>query len=220
MTNELKNDLKTIQGMIFEAYKTSGQMMALLEGRGADPSGIAGALDKMTAQYESGVVALRNLCEKNHPGVRSIGKKPTLPQIRLSGKAEVNEYGWLHIELNALLPNCRFQTPAYLTDTISRLLDEYESRGRSLPYFDSAMLVVDEHCDIPSRQVFDQDNKGWKAIPNALKGRVVKDDDQFTLNVSLVSTKSEKPACHIYLLPQDEAGDFFYMKQENYPMFP
>ena len=41
-----------------------------------------------------------------------------------------------------------------------------------------AILIIDEHCDLKNHQVFDQDNKGWKAIPNALKGLLVEDDDQ------------------------------------------
>lgn len=216
----IKNDLKTIQSITFEAYKTSGSVLAMFDGRDTDPNGIAETLDKMSAQFESSVVALRNLCEKHHPGIRSKGTKPALPHIQLSGKAEVNDSRWLHIQLNTLLPNCRFQTPAYLTDTVTRLLDEYENRGHQLPRYDNAMLVIDEHCDINSRTVFDQDNKGYKAIPNALKGRVIKDDDQFTLSIALMSTRSAVSACHIYLLPQIESSDFFYMKYENYPMFP
>jgi hypothetical protein len=139
------------------------------------------------------------------------GKAP----LRISGKASVNEYGWLHIELNTLLPHCRYTAPAYLADTITRLLNEYETHGRPLPRFDSAVLIFDEHCDIESRTVYDQDNKGWKAIPNALKGRLIPDDDQFTLHVCLLSTRSKDVSCHIWLIPQRDAGDFFYLKSED-----
>lgn len=212
--------MEAIQSISYEAYKSSGKLIALLNDNDADPDSIGEALDKVSAQFESGAVTLRNFCERHHPGIRDKGKNPLPPHIDLAGKAEVNEYGWLHIELNALLPNSRFHATAYLTDTISRLLDEYESRGHTMPRFDNVMLIIDEHCDIDSRQVYDQDNKGWKAIPNALKGRVIKDDDQFTLNVALISTRSLKTACHIYLLPQDETGEFFNLRYGNYPLFP
>lgn len=217
--NSIKSDMKAIQGITFEAYKTSGALMALLDSRGADPDAVADALEKMSAQYENGVIALRDICEKHHPGVRKAGPKPALPHISLAGRAEVNEYGWLHIELNALLPNCRFQTPAYLSDTITRLLDEYEARGRLLPRFEEAILIIDEHCDIGSRMVYDQDNKGWKAVPNVLKNRVIKDDDQFSLSVALISTRSKNTACHIYVLPQGETGDFFCLRNDCCPAF-
>jgi len=213
-------EMKAIQGIIHEAYKTSGNLLALLDNKSSDPGAVADALDKMAGQFESGVVMLRNLCEKNHPGIKNKGTKPALPSIRIAGKAEVNTYGWLHIELNTLLPNCRFQTPQYLMDTITRLLDECERRGQAIPRYDDAILVIDEHCNIDSRQIYDQDNKGWKAIPNALKGRAIRDDDQFTLGITLISTWSDKPACHIYLLPRYDAGDFFSLLQGDFPLFP
>ena len=175
----------------------------------------------MSAQFESAALSMRSLCEKHRPEASRGESKPALPAISLTGEAEVNEYGWLHITLNTLLPHCRYQTPAWLSDTIGRLLDEYERRDRrKLPRFERAALVIDEHCNIESRTIYDSDNKGWKAIPNALKGRVIKDDDQFSLSVSLITTKSDTPSCHIYLFPVEDTGDFFFMKYENYPMFP
>lgn len=216
----IREDMKRVQGLAYEAYLASGRIMALLDGGGPDPMKLARALDQTAALFEGSTVELRNLCEANRPHASSDFHKPEPPAIRLTGRAEVNEYGWLHIELSALLPHCRFQAPAWLTDTIRRLLDEYESRGRTLPRFEKAMLVIDEHCDIGSRQIFDQDNKGWKAIPNALKGRLLADDDQFTLSVALISTRAEEPACHIYLLPAQDAGDFFSLNYDGYPMFP
>ena len=56
---------------------------------------------------------------------------------------------------NTLLPHCRYQTPEWLTDTIRRLLDEYESSGSKLPQFKTAMLVIDEHCGMDGRHIFD-----------------------------------------------------------------
>jgi hypothetical protein len=220
MTNSFRNDMKIIQSTISEAHSICGRVLAALDiGNGG--AGTASALDKMSAQFESGVISIRNLCEKHRTESADAGSKPALPSIRLTGETEVNEYGWLHIRLNSLLPHCRFQTPVWLSDTVTRLLDEYELRWRRKPpRFERAMLVIDEHCDIDSRTIYDQDNKGWKAIPNALKGRVIKDDDQFSLNIALISTKSDTPACHIYLFPTEDAGDFFFMKYENYPMFP
>ena len=219
MINTNKLEIKTIQGIVYEAYKASGSLLALLDGNDAEPAAVAKALDKISSQFESGVVMLRNLCEKNHPGSVHKGKKPVLGRIGISGKAEVNTYGWLHIELSVLLPNCRYQTPEYLKDTVTRLLDECERRGQAIPRYDDAMMVIDEHCDIDSRKVFDQDNKGWKAIPNALKGRAFKDDDQFTLGIALISTRSAKPACHVYLFPRYDTGDFFSLLGGDYPLF-
>ena len=79
--------------------------------------------------------------------------------------------------------------------------------------------MIDEHCDIAARQVYDQDNKAWKAISNALKGRVVADDDQYSLGVCLLSRRSSEAECHIYVLPVQDAGDFFFLRSDQYP-FP
>lgn len=84
-----------------------------------------------------------------------------------------------------------------------------------MPRFSSALLVIDEHCHIEGRHIFDQDNKGWKAVPNALKGRLIPDDDQFSLHIALLSTQSQENSCHIYLLPQSEAADFFALRLDT-----
>ena len=220
MQHNIKDDMAVVQALVFDAYKTSGQVMALLDNQVHTPAAYVTALERMSAQFEDSVIAVRTLCERHLPELPPSGHKPATPHLNLAGQAEVNHYGWLHIELNTLLPHCKYQTPKYLTDTITRLLDDYESSGRTLPSFFNAALIIDEHCDLDSRHVFDQDNKGWKAIPNALKGRVIPDDDQFTLGVCLLSTLDDNPACHIYLVPQAELSDFFAMRQGDYPLFP
>ena len=172
-------------------------------------------LEALARKYEAGVVDLRNFCERQRRAETSESGKPLLIPNTVAGRVEVNEYGWLHITLDALLPHCRYSTPAYLTDTITRLLDDYEERRGKLPRFETAALVIDEHCDIESRTVYDQDNKGYKAIPNALKGRLISDDDQFNLHLHLTSTRSSETACHIWLLRPDDVGDFFYLRNDN-----
>lgn len=82
-----------------------------------------------------------------------------------------------------------------------------------------AILIIDEHCDLKNRQVFDQDNKGWKAIPNALKGLVVEDDDQQSLGLTLLSTPDSEASCHIYVLDADDAGEFFSIHSGQYGYF-
>ena len=74
--------------------------------------------------------------------------------------------------------------------------------------FDKAFLAFVEYCDYDNREVYDQDNKSWKMIPNAIKGRVVKDDEQFRLDIGLFSKISDTPACHIYVIPQTQLSEF------------
>lgn len=120
------------------------------------------------------------------------------------------------LDRGAALPHCRYQSPEWLSDTIRRLLEDYEAGGSKLPFFREAMLVIDEHCGIDGRHIFDQDNKGWKAVSNAIKGRLVPDDDQFTLAVALISEKSEMNVCHITLLDMVDVADFFATRSGDY----
>ena len=175
---EKKDHVKRIQEITFEAYKSSGRIAALLDQNTGPSEQLSEELERVAAQIEHGAIELRNLCARYQAPLPPVGQKPALEPLNIAGRAECNEFGWLHIQLNALLPNCRFASPLWITDTITRLLDRLERRNGKLPLLEEALLMIDEHCDIAARQVYDQDNKAWKAISNALKGRVVADDDQ------------------------------------------
>lgn len=167
--------------------------------------------------FERSTLELRQLCERYAPGVGGFMHKPILPAVEVAGSVEEFGYGWLHIMLHTLLPHCRYQTPSWLSDTIRRLLDGYEACGKRLPFYSRALLVIDEHTGIEGRHIFDQDNKGWKAVSNAIKGRLIPDDDQHTLAVTLLSTRTEgEERCHITLLPIEDAHDFFSAHSSDY----
>lgn len=122
----------------------------------------------------------------------------------ITGFIEVTPEGWLYIRLDTLLPHCRYGSVAAIYDAITALLSGIREQ---LPSFEKAFLIIDEHSDESNRRVFDQDNKAWKAIPNALKGWVFADDDQDTLSICLLSKKSPEGVCHVWVLPDD---DIFY----------
>ena len=157
----IKEMLQQIQGITFEAYKASGQAAALLGEPSNPPEAMVKVLEQTAANLEQGTVELRTLCESCLPELLTIGRKPVLPPLDVAGSISVNEFGWLLIELNTLLPHCRFSSPVWLTDTITRLLDRHERSQGKLPMLDRALLVIEEFCDVDSRNVFDQDNKGW-----------------------------------------------------------
>lgn len=206
---DLKRDMAHIQKLVGDAFSQTGGLVALSDGGQMSADKLQKTLEQTSDYFERSTLELRALCESYAPGVGGYRRRPELPRMEVSGSVELFGYGWLHIRLNTLLPHCRYQTPGWLTDTIRRLLDDFECAGRKLPFFQRAMMVIDEHSAIDGRHIFDQDNKGWKAISNALKGRLMPDDDQYTLSVALLSTKSNTPTCHISLLPQADAADFF-----------
>lgn len=214
---DFKQDMVKIQALVGEAFTATGSLVALADGAAMNPQKLQQTLERTMEHYECAALELRLLCERNSPGAGGYGKRPTLPARSITGHAEKLGYNWLHIRLNALLPHCRYQTPAWLTDTIRRLLDDFEAQGNQVPFYQNrALLVIDEHSRIDGRKVFDQDNKGWKAVCNALKGRAIPDDDQYTLGIALLSTQSEENVCHITLMDIQDASDFFAFHSGDY----
>ena len=215
--NEIKQDMTRIQELVGNAFSQTGSLVALANGGRMNPNKLQKTLEQTMEQFERSALELRQLCEQYSPGVGGFAKKSFLPAMDVTGSVEEFGYGWLHITLNTLLPHCRYQSPNWLSDTISRLLDGYEACGKELPFYRRALLVIDEHTSIEGRHIFDQDNKGWKAVSNAIKGRLIPDDDQHTLAVALFSTKvTAQECCHITVLHQADAHDFFAAHSSDY----
>lgn len=214
----LKQDMTRIQELVGNSFAETGKLVALADGGRMNPERLQRTLEKTAGEFESAVLELRRLCEQYSPGSGGYGKRAQLPREEISGSVEKLGYTWLHIRLNTLLPHCRFQSPVWLTDTVRRLLDDYEAHGTELPHYQRAMLVIDEHSSIAGRHVYDQDNKGWKAISNAIKGRLIPDDDQYTLAVCLLSTQSTENVCHITLLDMADAADFLSLHSGDYAL--
>lgn len=213
---ELKQDMARIQELVGSSFTATGALVAMANGGYMPPAKLRKTLEQTMGSFESATIELRGLCEQYMPPIAPIGKKPSIPCRDVTGSVELIDYHWLHIRLNTLLPSAAYQTPVWLSDTIRRLLDEYESGGHSLPYYRDALMVIDERSDIEGRRVFDQDNKGYKAVSNAIKGRLIPDDDQYTLGLVLSSTRSSENACHITLLGNADASDFFAVRGGEY----
>ena len=214
--NGFKEDVARIQQLIGSSFNATGGLAVLANGGQMQPTKLSKVLEQTVGSFETAAVELRRLCEKYMPPVDGIGKKPAVPFREVTGSVEMIEYQWLRIRINTLLPSVAYQTPLWLSDTIRRLLDEYESGGHGLPYYRNALMVIEEHSNVAGRRVFDQDNKGWKSISNAIKGRLIPDDDQYTLGVALLSSRSSENACTITLLDSADATDFFALRSGDY----
>ena len=58
-----------------------------------------------------------------------------------------------------------------------------------------------------------------EAVSNAIKGRLIPDDDQHTLAVALLSTAVQsQECCHITVLPLSDAHDFFSAHSSDYAL--
>ena len=214
--SNFKEDMARIQQLVGNSFIATGALVALADGAQMQPARLRKVLEQTVGSFESATVELRQLCERYMPPTGSLGKKPALPRRDVTGSVELIDYHWLHIRLNTLLPSAAYQVPVWLSDTIRRLLDEYEAGGQSLPYYRAALMVIEERSDIEGRRVFDQDNKGYKTISNTIKGRLIPDDDQYTLGVALLSKRSSENACHITLLDSADAADFFALRAGDY----
>lgn len=163
---------------------------------------------------------LENLCLKSRTYLEAYKPKRDLGQMLyetgkisdVQGSIEVTFEGWIHISLNTLLPSGKYKISNYIGDTISRLLKNY---GSELPYFENAFLAIVEYCNYENHNSLDNDNKGWKMIPNAIKGRVIPDDNQFILSVGLFAKLADNPHSEIYVLPSEDAANFMEMLADN-----
>ena len=208
-TENLIQDMARVRYLIGQSYSASENLVNQSFRERPSPKALWEDLETAVGQFERATLELRRICESYEEPVNAGGKTPPLPSREITGGVETLDRQRLHIRVNTLLPSCRYRAAEWLSDTIRRLLDSYEQSGRSLPYYSRALMVIEERSDISGRKVFDQDNKGWKAVSNAIKGRLIPDDDQYTLGIALLSVRSAENACHIILMDADDAGDFF-----------
>ena len=202
---------KTITDMQRQVDACSAYIDALAQGC-RTPEKVNTLLDAAMQKIELCCIDLRRLCER---------VRPTLPPLRFGsahyhtekiyGQVTRMDTGWVDIRLSALLPHCRVSGGTqYITDTITRLLDAFQTAGGELPLWNEAFAAIVEHRPEAGCGAFDHDNKGFKSVINALKGRLFPDDNQFELSLGMFTVRDEDTCCHIYVLSFEEAGDFLY----------
>lgn len=170
-------------------------------------------LNATAHQLELTCIELRKLCETTRPKKSAPKNGKHFYNKAIYGEVTLMDTGWLHIKLNTLLPHYKILGGTqYITDCITRLLDKFSESGGTIPMFSKAFLAIVEHCPVDCSEAFDHDNKGFKSVQNALKGRLFPDDNQFELSLGLFTVLDADMCCHIYVLPDEEAGDFFYYK--------
>ena len=204
-TDQLKRDMSAVQSMLIKPITDIGKLVGV-NSRG--DVAVGDLMDDIMRQIENACIEARNTIEYYRPKQEGGPKQQNSAERALYGKVERMPQGWLHIQLDALLPHCKYGTSQYLKDSILRLLKQYQQKHGRLPRFERALLVIDEHCSYANRQVYDPDNKGWKSVVNALKGVVYPDDDQFHLSIYLTATPAEVPSCHIYVADAEDTAKF------------
>ena len=112
----LKADMTHLQSRIGDAFSKTGALVALADAGNPDPNKIQRTLETISDQFERATLELRCLCEQSSPGTGGYMRRTRLASLQIAGSVEMLEYTWLHIQINTLLPHCRYQTPAWLTD--------------------------------------------------------------------------------------------------------
>lgn len=213
-------ETKRIQSVVNKALQKANTLAALEVGGRMSQERLQFTLEETAYFFESATLYLRALCEKQMPGVGGYGLRDGLEYQLPSGHIEIAGAGWVHMQIDTLLPHCRYMPATWLTDTVRQLLTAYMKRNNFRLHFKTMLLVIDEHSDVDGRHVFDQDNKGWKAVSNALKGLVIDDDDQYHLSVHMMSCRSAENICHISLVLPDSVEAFFQLHRKGIAYHP
>ena len=213
-------EAKKIQSVITKASQKASALSALADGGKISREKLQLTLEETAYFFESATLYLRALCETQMPGAGGYGRRDGLEFQLPSGHIEIAGVGWVHMQIDTLLPHCRYMPATWLTDTVRQLLTAYTQHTNFRLHFKQMLLVIDEHSDVDGRHVFDQDNKGWKAVSNALKGLVIDDDDQYHLSVHMMSSRSAENVCHISLVLPESADEFFQYHQKGIAYSP
>lgn len=201
-----KETLSDLQG---DTIKIIQRLSRMLMSNSQSANVIGRQMDEYLCELENLCVRSRTVVEKYRPPsvTESINKVNDNIE-NICGSIEITDNGWLHITLHTLLPNCKYRISNYIGDTIGRLI---QNCGYKLPYFEKAFMAIVEYCNYENHNALDNDNKGWKMIPNALKGSVIEDDSQFVLSVGLFAEMSEDIRCEIYVMPPEDGSLFMEM---------
>ena len=200
----LNSELKPIEHHLDNAMKA----LEILSGDAADERK-ASLLEVISIQFELAVIKLRQLTDTAKPMCQTEVDLPTIQHKKEPyGEIELTEQGWLHIKLHTLLPsNKSIKNSAYITDSLTRLIDNYKVYGDELPFFEKAFVAIVEDCNQHHIASYDHDNKAYSAVINTLKGRLFSDDNQFQMSLAMFTRVCDEVACHVYVIPETDAPE-------------
>lgn len=180
-----------------------------LEQMTADAPERSRTADEVLCAAETAVLIARRafggMLEKGKQG-KPLRLMPRSAEI--TGSVKVTNEGWTVIRLDTLLQNVRRRTTGYIENSILELLKQWRGSGGVLPWYRHAFVVITEHTDRKSGNVYDPDNREWKAVTNALKGVLIEDDDQFTVSLILDTVPDGKGFTEIAVLPYHETAAY------------
>ena len=111
-------ETKKIQSVIAKASQKAGALSALSDGGKMSREKLQLTLEETAYFFESATLHLRSLCETQMPGIGGYGRREGLEFQLPSGHIEIAGAGWVHMQIDTLLPHCRYMPATWLTDTV------------------------------------------------------------------------------------------------------
>ena len=141
-------ETKKIQSVIAKASQKAGALSALSDGGKMSREKLQLTLEETAYFFEAATLHLRALCETQMPGIGGYGRRDGLEFQLPSGHIEIAGAGWVHMQIDTLLPHCRYMPATWLTDTVRQLLTAYTQHTNFRLHFKQMLLVIDEHSDV------------------------------------------------------------------------
>lgn len=209
MTNTTKNRNTTAEHTASFYLQEAYYLARELERMPSDAPERSRTADETLYAAETAVLTARRafggLLEKGKQG-KPLRLVPRSAEV--TGSVKVTREGWTVIRLDTLLQNARRRTTGYLENSILELLRQWRGSGGVLPWYRHAFVVITAHTNRKSGNVYDPDNREWKAVTNALKGVLFEDDDQFTVSLILDTVPDGRGYTEITVLPYYEAAAY------------
>ena len=118
-------ETKKIQSVIAKASQKAGALSALSDGGKMSREKLQLTLEETAYFFEAATLYLRQICEAQMPGAGGYGRRDGLEFQLPSGHIEIAGAGWVHMQIDTLLPHCRYMPATWLTDTVRQLLTAY-----------------------------------------------------------------------------------------------
>ena len=209
MTNMTRNRNTTVEHTASFCLQEAYYLARELEQMPAEAPECSRTADETLCAAETAVLTARRmfggLLEKGRQG-KPLRLVPHSAEV--TGAMKVTRAGWTVIRLDTLLQNARHRTTGYIENSILELLKQWRGSGGVLPWYRHAFVIIAEHTDRKGGNIYDPDNREWKAVTNALKGVLFEDDDQFTVSLILDTIPDGKGYTEITVLPYHEVAAY------------
>ena len=100
-------EMKKIQSVVSRALQKANTLAVLVDGGKMSREKLQLTLEETAYFFEAATLHLRALCETQMPGIGGYGRRDGLEFQLPSGHIEIAGAGWVHMQLDTLLPDPR-----------------------------------------------------------------------------------------------------------------